>query len=426
MTSQPALFAQRTQTTTVPRCAAGDRPCHELRALLLNPRVQRAFAYIDRTDSTALRELIMLTQIAAPPFKEAERARRFAEMMRAAGADSVAIDEAGNVLALRRGSRRTRTVAIAGHLDTVFPEGTDVTVRQRGDTLFAPGVCDNTRGLIVMLQLLRAMAQSGIRADADLLFVGTVGEEGLGDLRGVKHLFRPGGPRIDAFIAIDGDSDDGITHGAVGSRRYRVTFNGEGGHSWGDFGAASPVHALGRAIHIFDEAAARYTSANSATTYNVGRIGGGTSINAIAFQAWMEVDLRSEVPARLLAIDSIFHVSMVRALNEQNQARTTGAELTLEARLVGDRPSGLTAATAPLVQRAIAATRYYGLNPELERSSTDANVPISRGIPAITVGRGGITANAHSPEEYWVNSNATRGIRRVLLITLAEAGLAAR
>jgi tripeptide aminopeptidase len=416
------LHAQR----GAPACTPRDQYCAEVRAITRNAQVQRAVAFIEQTDASALRELITLTQIAAPPFKETERARKYADMLRAAGADSVAIDDVGNVIAVRRGVRRGRVVALAGHLDTVFPEGTDVHVRVRGDTLFAPGIGDDTRGLIVILQVLRAMVRANLRTQADLWFVGTVGEEGLGDLRGVKHLFKSGEPRIDSFIAVDGDHDEEITNGAVGSKRYRVTFNGEGGHSYGDFGAASPIHALGRAIHRFDEAARRFTAVNPGTTYNIGRISGGTSVNAIASQAWMEVDMRSDAPARLDAIDSIFHISMVAALNEQNAQRSVRAELTLEARLVGDRPSGTTAATTPLMQRAMAVTRAIGLTPRLDKSSTDANVPIARGIPAITVGRGGVGGNAHAPEEFWVNVQSTRAIRRILYLALAEAGLAAR
>ncbi|HEY0673015.1 MAG TPA: M20/M25/M40 family metallo-hydrolase [Longimicrobiales bacterium] len=419
----PELPAQQSPAQT---CHAGDRYCTELVAVARNARVRRAFNYIEQTDDAALRDLITLTQIAAPPFKEAERARKFAELLRSAGADSVSIDEAGNVVAVRRGTRRNRLVVVAGHMDTVFPEGTDVRVRQRGDTLFAPGVGDNARGLVVLLQTLRALVNANIRTSADLWFVGTVGEEGLGDLRGVKHLFKQGERRIDAFIAVDGSSDEEVTNVAVGSKRYRVTFQGEGGHSYGDFGAPNPIHALGRAIHFFDDAASRFVINYPGTTYNIGRINGGTSVNAIASQAWMEVDIRSDARAPLDAIDSIFHVSMVRALNEQNARRMIGAELTLEARLVGDRPGGSTAPNAPLVQRAVAATRLLGLTPLMDRSSTDANLPISRGVPAITVGRGGYSANAHSPDEFWINVQSTRGIRRVMLIALAEAGLASR
>lgn len=405
------------------RCQRGDSYCREISRIVSDARVRRAVAHIEQTDALAVRELIALTQIPAPPFREGERARRYAELLRAAGADSVNIDEAGNVIALRRGTRRTRTVAVAGHLDTVFPEGTDVRVHQRGDTLFAPGIADNTRGLITMLQVLRALVHAGIRADANLLFVGTVGEEGLGDLRGAKYLFREGGQRIDGFIAVDGGSDDAVTTGAIGSKRYRVNFSGPGGHSWGLFGNASPIHAIGRAIQKFDEAAMRFTAASAVTTYNIGRIGGGTSVNSIATNAWAEVDLRSEDPAHLNSIDSLFHVSMVNALNEQNERRTSGPELTLEARLVGDRPSGVTPSSLPIVQRAIAATRALRLTPRLEASSTDGNVPMSRGIPAIALGRGGVAGNTHSPEEWWLNENGTRGIRRVLFTVLAEGGL---
>jgi tripeptide aminopeptidase len=388
-----------------------------------NPRVRRAFAFFEDTDAAAVRELIALTQVPAPPFKEADRAKRFAEMMRSAGADSVTIDEAGNVVAVRRGLKRARRVGVAGHMDTVFPEGTDVRVKQRGDTLFAPGIGDNTRGLIAMLQTLRAMVHAGIRTEADILFIGTVGEEGLGDLRGMKHMFRAGAPRIDALIAVDASSDEAITNGAIGSKRYRVTFSGPGGHSWGSFGSANPIHAIARAIQKFDDAALRFTETAPATTYSVGRIGGGTSINAIPAQAWAEVDLRSANPTRLESLDSIFHISMVDALNEENAARTTGPELTLEARLIGDRPSGSTASTTALVQRAMAATRTLGLVPRLDESSTDANVPISRGIPAITIGRGGEEGRAHTTDEWWMNTNGTRGLRRLLFVLLAEAGL---
>jgi len=263
---------------------------------------------------------------------------------------------------------------------------------------------------------------AGIRADADIVFIGTVGEEGIGDLRGMKHIFRSGASKIDAVIAVDASSDEAITNGAIGSRRYRVTFIGPGGHSWGSFGSANPIHALSRAIHKFDAAAGKFTQSAAATTYSVGRTGGGTSVNAIPEQAWAEVDMRSAHPLRLASLDSIFHVSMVDALNEQNAARTTGPELTLEARLIGDRPSGSTASTAPLVQRAMAATRALGLTPRLDESSTDANVPISRGIPAITIGRGGEEGRAHSTDEWWINANGTRGLRRLLYTLLAEAG----
>lgn len=404
-------------------CAPRDAACNEVAAVVSNSRVRAATSYLQRTDAQATRELIALTQIPSPPFHETERARRYAELLRLAGADSVQIDDAGNVIALRRGLKRDRRVVVAGHIDTVFPEGTDVRVRQRGDTLFAPGVGDNTRGMIALLQILRALVRNNLRTDADLWIVGTVGEEGLGDLRGAKHLFRDGAPRIDSFIAVDGASDETITNAGIGSKRYRVTFSGPGGHSWGAFGTANPIHALGHAIQLFDDAAVRFTAFGPTTTYNVGRIGGGTSVNSIPVEAWAEVDMRSENAARLAGLDSLFHVSMVNALNIENEQRTAGPELALQAQPVGERPPGVTPAAAPLVQRALAATRALGLTPRLDEGSTDANVAISHGVPAITVGRGGIAGNTHSPSEYWVNANSVRGIRHILYILLAEAGL---
>lgn len=396
--------------------------CTEVARIAQSPAVVRAMRFIEQQNGVARSELIALTEIPAPPFGETARANAFADLLRAAGADSVAIDSIGNVVAVRNGTSRARAVALAGHLDTVFPEGTDVTVRERGDTLFAPGIGDDTRGLIVVLHVLRALAEANIRTEADLLFIGTVGEEGLGDLRGVKYLFREGARPIDAFIAIDGGSDDGITNEALGSRRYRVTFSGPGGHSWGAFGTGNPAHALGRAILMFDTAAARFTAAGERTSYNVGRIGGGTSVNSIPFEAWAEVDMRSQSQSRLIAIDSIFRSTMQQALAEQNAMIRTGEALTVSAELVGDRPSGVTAPGTPLLDRASAVTLWTGVQPRLGISSTDSNTPISLGIPAITIGRGGVGGQAHAPGEWWLDRDSYRAVQRALLIALAEAG----
>jgi tripeptide aminopeptidase len=406
------------------RCdTAASRWCAEAARVASRPDVVQAMRFIEAQKETALRELIYLTEIPAPTFQEEVRAAAYADMLRAAGADSVWTDSVGNVIALRRGTDRGRTVAMAGHLDTVFPEGTDVTVRMRGDTLFAPGIGDDTRGLIVGLHVLRALAHADIRAAADLLFIGTVGEEGLGDLLGVKHLFRPGADPIHSFIAVDGGSDRNITNGALGSRRYRVTFSGPGGHSWGAFGTGNPIHALGRAIMMFDTAAASFTAApGGRTSYNVGRIGGGTSVNSVPFEAWAEVDMRSVSPERLTAIDALFRTTMERALEEQNRGVRRGEALRLAVDLVGDRPSGVTEPGTPLLERAMAVTRMFGLEPELGTSSTDANTPISLGIPAITIGRGGIGGEAHAPGEWWIDRDSEKAVQRALLIMLAEAG----
>jgi tripeptide aminopeptidase len=418
-------FAQQPQPAQQVRC--DDRTnayCTDVARIAQRPDVVGAMRFIERQNAVARQELITLTEIPAPPFAEERRAAAYADMLRAAGADSVHIDSIGNVIALRRGTARDRTVAMAGHLDTVFPEGTDVTVRERGDTLFAPGIGDDTRGLIVVLHVLRALVDADIRADADLLFIGTVGEEGLGDLRGVKYLFRDGGPRIDAFIAVDGGSESGITHRGLGSRRYRVTFAGPGGHSWGAFGTGNPAHALGRAIMMFDTAAARFTGEpGGRTSYNVGRIGGGTSVNSVPFEAWAEVDMRSESQERLLAIDAIFRTTMQRAVDEQNRLVARGEPLRLILDQVGDRPSGTTPRGTPLLERAMAVMLWNGLEPSLGVSSTDANIPIALGVPALTIGRGGRGGETHAPGEWWLDVNAERAVQRALLIMLAEAGL---
>jgi tripeptide aminopeptidase len=388
------------------------------------PRIRRAFEAIEALEPRTHDDLVTLTEIPAPPFAEERRALAYLEMLREAGVDTAYIDEEGNAIGIRRGVQGGPTVVLSGHLDTVFPEGTDVTVRIRGDTLYAPGVGDDTRGLIVVLTVLRGLNAAGIRTLGDVWFVGTVGEEGLGDLRGVKHLFRENGPRIDAFISIDGGGDSRVVNAGLGSRRYRATVSGPGGHSWGAFGLVNPAHALGRAIHRFDVAAAGYVAGGPRTSYNVGVIGGGTSVNSIPFEAWMEVDMRSVDADRLAGIDALFTETVRNAIAEQNAGRTRGAALEVDLDLVGDRPSGEIDPATPFVQRAIAAISRFGHDPQLQRSSTDANVPIALGIPAVTLGGGGVGGGAHSLDEWWLNVDGHRAIQRTLLLVVMEAGLA--
>jgi tripeptide aminopeptidase len=395
-------------------------------SLAADPRVQRALRIIEELEPRTLRDHVALTEIPAPPFQEEARARAYLRLLREAGVDTAFIDAEGNAVGIRRGRSGGRTLVLSGHLDTVFPEGTDVTVRMRGDTLYAPGVGDDTRGLVVVLTVLRALDAAALQTEGDVWFVGTVGEEGLGDLRGVKHLFREGGPRIDAFISIDGGGNDRVVNAALGSRRYRATFRGPGGHSWGAFGLANPAHALGSAIRHFEVEAAPFVAAGPRTSFNVGVIGGGTSVNAIPYEAWMEVDMRSVDAERLLEIDALFRAAARRALEEQNAARRRGEPLTLELELVGDRPSGEIDLATPFVQRALASVRHFGWEPQPQRSSTDANVPISLGIPAVTMGGGGVGGGAHSLHEWWLNEEGHLAIQRTLLLVLAEAGLAPR
>jgi acetylornithine deacetylase/succinyl-diaminopimelate desuccinylase-like protein len=395
-----------------------------IRQLAARPEIRQALELARALEADAESDLIELTEIPAPPFAESARASRFAEMLQATGLPEVSIDEVGNVLARRTGSGSGETVAIVAHLDTVFPAGTDVTVRRRGGRLYAPGIGDNTRGLVLLLNVATALEDAGVRTSADILFVGSVGEEGLGDLRGIRHLLRRGGPRVDQMIAIDGGSDSRVVNRALGSRRYRVTVTGPGGHSWGDFGLANPVHALGRATYYFDVAAEVVVNTGSPASYNVGRVGGGTSVNAVPHDSWAEIDLRSVDPDQVDRLERVLRESVARAVDEQNRARDRGESLEADFELIGDRPSGTVAEETALVQQAMAVTRFLGNQPRLGAASTDANVPIANGLPAVTLGRGGAGGGAHALQEWWAPRDAHIAVQRALLVLVASAGLA--
>jgi acetylornithine deacetylase/succinyl-diaminopimelate desuccinylase-like protein len=385
--------------------------------------VKTSMAAIVAGEARDLRDLVELTEIPAPPFGEDVRGRRFAEMLREAGLSDVTIDEVGNVIARRRGTGRGPTLALIAHLDTVFPADTDVRVRIEGDTYRAPGIGDNSRGLVYLLSLARAMNAASLRTRGDILFVASVGEEGLGDLRGAKHLFRAGGPRIDAALAIDGGRPGRIVNVAVGSIRYRVIVTGPGGHSWGAFGMANPHHAVGRIIARFDESAAALTGTGGPkATYNVGRIGGGTSVNAIPFESWMEIDMRSADSGALEALNQALQSAATVGLAEENDGRADGPLLQLELRRVGQRPAGAVGVDTPLIQTTIAAMSHFGVTPEYEEASTDASVPISLGIPAISVSRGGESGASHAPEEWWRNVNSHVAPQIGVLIAVAATG----
>jgi acetylornithine deacetylase/succinyl-diaminopimelate desuccinylase-like protein len=390
--------------------------------------VARALEAIDVLEADSLEPLIELTEIEAPPFEEENRAIRFAAMLEEAGIRNVSMDTVGNVLGLWQGDGRPETVAVVAHLDTVFPAGTDVRVKA-GEPAnderrwYAPGIGDNARGLVLLLNLVRSMIEAGVHTEKNVLFVGSVGEEGIGDLRGVKHLLREGGPRIDEFIAIDGSNDARVLNRAIGSHRYRISVLGPGGHSWGAFGLANPAHALAQAVHEFDTAAEAFVASGPRTTYSVGRIGGGTSVNAIPFETWVEVDLRSESASRLEAIDELLRESFARAVDRHNERRDRGEALTLEFEMIGDRPSGVVDPATPLIQRALAVARYLSLEPALGSGSTDANVPIARGVPATTISRGGASGGAHSLGEWWSDRDVTVGSKKALLLVLASAGV---
>ena len=393
----------------------------EIRTLSKKKCVKKAFELIEKQRSLTLADHILLTEIEAPPFKEEKRAAQFLDMMKAVGVDSIWIDEVGNVLALRKGKKGDKVVALDAHLDTVFPEGTDVKVKMRGDTIYAPGAADDTRGLAMLLRVLQVMNEAKISTEHDVLFVASVGEEGLGDLRGVKHLFSDKGVKIDSWIAIDGGAIGRVNNQGLGSHRYRITFNGPGGHSWGAFGLANPHHALGTAIHHFVEAADAFTAYGPKTSYNVGVISGGTSINSIPFSSTMEIDMRSISPARLDSMDVILKEAVQKALDAQNKIKRLGKPLTVDVVKIGDRPSGELSESLPIIQRAMACTAFFGKRPQLSRGSTNSNIPISMGIPAVTIGRGGVGRNAHSLNEWWLDVEGYKSTQLALMLLLSEA-----
>ena len=394
-----------------------------IKRLVKNKKVKAAFEHIVSIETKTLKRHIALTEIEAPPFKEEKRAAVFAEYYRDLGMDSVWIDSEGNVLGLLLGSEGKQTVALDAHLDTVFPEGTNVKVRIENDTLYAPGIGDDTRGLSMLLTILETIKTNKIQPKDNLLFVGSVGEEGLGDLRGVKHLFRENGPQIDSWIAIDGGNIGGVNNKGLGSYRYRVTFKGPGGHSWGAFGLGNPHHALGEAIGNFVRAADIYTTKGPKTSYNVGVISGGTSINSIPFESIMEIDIRSTEPLHLEAMEVLLKKAVRKALAYQNELKRQGPDLTVKIDKIGNRPSGELSDTLPLIQRTLAATTHFGAKPFLTRGSTNSNIPITKGIPSVTIGRGGNGGKAHSLGEWWINEEGYKAIQLALLIVLSETGM---
>ena len=392
--------------------------------LKAKPQLQQAFESIIDEEQQNEADLIRLTEIPAPPFMEEERAKHFAAMLKASGADDVQIDSVGNVIATIKGSIGLKTVAVSAHLDTVFPPDTLIKVRREGNRLIAPGIGDNTRGLIMVNALMKAIRAAQIKMQANVLLVGTVGEEGLGDLRGVKHLFRDDAPGIDSFIAIDGSNPDKVVTSGVGSNRYRVTFTGPGGHSWRAFGHANPHHALGHAISFLDKIGPSVTDEGEKSAYNIGRIGGGTSINSIPFASWMEVDIRSGSRERLDKLDTVFKQAVQQALLTENSARKYGPELRVEIKKVGERPAAKGKTDFNLVQNMLEINDSFGYKTNLRAGSTDSSIPISKGIPAVTISRGGKGGEAHSLEEWWENDKGYEGIQIALLLLVAEAGLA--
>ena len=403
------------------------RRCFE--QLLDLDEVKKAFEFLEKDQDLRLKEQIELTEIPSSPFGEAERAQDFCRRFTELGLLDVSLDEEGNALGLLKGQGGGPKLVISAHLDTVFPKGYDsrVTVDDDG-VMHAPGISDDGAGLAVLLSVVRACTQGGLQPKGDILFVGTVGEEGLGDLRGAKALFRTI-PDIDGFISIDGEGSEKITYLALGSNRFEVTFKGPGGHSFGAFGQVpSPIHAMGRAIAKIADIK---VPSDPKTTFTVSVVSGGTSVNSIAAEAKMLTDTRSTCPEQLQKTVSHLVNCIRSAVVEENDAWQipwdSADNIEVEIVKVGDRPSGFCEPDALHVQAAYAATKALGLEPELSPpSSTDSSVPINLGVPAVTLGRGGKGYAAHSPAEAYDPKDSYLAAQRVLLTALGFAGLAGK
>jgi len=401
---------------------------HTLSRLLAHERIRAARRHVERADELTLTRQAALSATPAPTGAEAARGARVAGLFREIGLSHVGVDQAGNVRGWFGNGDGSAPVVLAAHLDTVFGPEVDVRVTRHGQRLEGPGISDNARGLAALVAVAEALVATRVATTRPILFAATVGEEGSGDLRGVKYLLNGGmgdggrghpHPTPAAFIALDGAGLERVIHRALGSKRYHVRFRGPGGHSWAAFGVANPANAVGRAAALLADLP---IATAPRTTCAVVGLGGGTGLNSIPQDAWLDLDLRSEDPRALEQLDVTVRAALERAADDENRSRTAGTPpLRVELQLVGDRPCGITPRAHPLVQAAIAANRALGRDAELASASTDANAPIALGIPAIALGAGGKAGDAHLTTEWYENVEGALGIVRALLVTAAMA-----
>jgi len=391
-----------------------------------DPRCARGLAWIDENTAWVTEQQIRLTEIPAPEFGEARRAAALKDLF-AASQLQVRIDKTGNVIAERawadgKGSSGLKSVIlIAAHLDTVFPANTDVHVRRDGERLLAPGISDNGAGLAALVGFARALAESGIRTEKTIALAGDVGEEGEGNLRGIRSLVDAYGARLAAVVAVDGPSSDHITTQAIASRRLEIDITGPGGHSWSDFGAANPITAISRGIVRFSSVS---IPTDPRSTYNFGVINGGTSVNSIPSQAAVKVDLRSEDERELTRLESRLRDAMQAGVNEEvSQTGAASDALQLNFHLLGTRPAGRLSDDSPLLATLRSVDRYLGNVSRLEKSSTDANLPLSLGIPAVAIGGGGKGGGSHTTEEWYDPTGRELGLKRLFLTVVSLAGM---
>jgi tripeptide aminopeptidase len=384
--------------------------------LAATPEIAAALKQIPGREAALVDEQIRICEVPAPPFKEQQRGEVLKRTFEQLGLKNVRVDKEGNVLGERPGRTPRPHLVIAAHLDTVFPEETDVKVTRDGAVLRGPGIGDDCRGLAVLVGVARLLQETKIATPGSITFVANVGEEGLGDLRGTKHLFDVElKGRIDRFVSIDG-TGLGTTTVGVGSKRYRVTYKGPGGHSFGAFGMANPIHALGRAAATIADLQVPTTPK---TTFNIGRIGGGTSVNSIPFEAWMEIDMRSADATSLADVDRRINAAIDAAAKAENGRWSKTDQVTVDKKLVGDRPAGHTPADSPIVRTSLSVSKALGLSTQMGEGSTDSNYPMSLGVQAITISGGGMGRNAHALDESFDTTDSWKGTARAFLLTIA-------
>lgn len=405
-----------------------------IKAIQQSAPYQKAADFIVRDCEKTLEQQLELVQIPAFSNQEEKKARRLKEMMEAEGYE-VEMDEVHNIFTTIKGSGDGPTVLLTAHLDTVFPPETPLVPRWAGSRVYCPGIADDTRGCAEILDLLRAFRVAGLQPVGNIIIGADVGEEGLGDLKGMRHFFGKYPNLVDGYISLDG-AGERYCFGAMGSYRYRVTFRGPGGHSNGDFGLVNPIHAMGRAIAYISEIR---TTEEPKTTFNVGVVEGGTSVNAIAHECSMLVDLRSNGQSELQQLDEAFHMSVKKAVQdednrwvaERNWDPTSygrhydpNARIDVEIQQLGNRPAGKVPYGHPFVEILDKVYRAVGITPnEIPFGSMDANIPLSMGIPGVGLFGGGARGNGHSLDEWYDPTNAHLGMQRTLLLVLAMAGL---
>ena len=397
-------------------------PVADSRTLRTHRALASAHTRIAARDSATIRTQVAVSQIAAPTGDERERGEWVATRLRSLGLRDARIDRAGNVVAMRPGLEDLAPVLVCAHLDTVFAREVQLTFRRNGDRVTGPGIGDNGRGLAAMLAIAEEVDGRLVRTRRPIVFAATTGEEGAGDLRGAKYLFSALDEQPAAAIALDGAGDERIVHKALGSRRYHIAYRGPGGHSWAAFGVPNAVHAAASAAAML---ASLPLPRSPRTTLSVSRIGGGTSINSIPEEGWLEVDLRSTSASVLDRFDREIRIIVRAAAQQENARRATATPpLSHDVMVIGDRPSGELSADHPLVVSAMEATQLIDREPELAAASTDANVPIAMGIPAIAIGAGGRGGDAHTPGEWYDNIEGPLGIARAMTILATAAELA--